>query len=115
MQPRIKHRFLCAGIKSLQTMLLQRLHQDGLRHLQPFIEALEFRSSAILPRQRLRRHRRQRTVEVIDALDQIGGEARNGKVARGLDFSSGALLQVAEVGDGAEVSVLIRVIDGEAG
>lgn len=113
MEPGIKHSLLLNGIESLHTMLLQRLHQDGLRHLQSFVETLEFRSSAILPGQRLRGHRRQCTIQVINALDQICGEARDRKLACGLNFPFCALLKVSEFCYGAEISVLIEVANGK--
>lgn len=45
-------------------------------------------------------------VQVVDGVDEVFGEAGDGEVARGGDFAFRALLQVAEVGDRAEVLVL---------
>jgi hypothetical protein len=48
----------------------------------------------------------QGAVEVVDGLDEVAGESLDGKVFGRGDFALGAVLQVAEVGDGAEVFVL---------
>lgn len=48
----------------------------------------------------------QRAVEVVDGLDEVAGKALERKVLGGLDFALGALLEVAVVGDGAQVLVL---------
>ena len=48
----------------------------------------------------------QRAVEVVDRLDEVAGEALQREVFGGLDLALCALLQVAVVGDGAEVFVL---------
>lgn len=47
-------------------------------------------------------------VEVVDGFDEVGGKALDGELARGFHVAFGALLQVAEAGDGAEVFVLGR-------
>jgi len=54
----------------------------------------------------LGRHDGERAVKVINAVDEVFGEALKGEVFGGLDFALGALLKVAEVGYGAEVFVL---------
>ena len=45
-------------------------------------------------------------VEVVDAFDEVGREAGDGEGAGGVDVPLGAVLEVAEVGYGAEVFVL---------
>jgi hypothetical protein len=44
-------------------------------------------------------HGAEGTVEIVDGLDKVAGEALDGKVLCGLGFALGAFLQVAEVGD----------------
>jgi hypothetical protein len=48
----------------------------------------------------------QGAVQVVDALDEVAGELLQREVFGGLNFALGAVLQVAEVGNGAEVFVL---------
>ena len=74
------------GIEALQAVLLQRADQDAVGHLDTLVQRAE--------------------VLVVDRLDEVTGEALDGKVLGGLGLARGALLQVAEVGDGAEVLVL---------
>ena len=45
-------------------------------------------------------------VEVVDAFDEVGGEAGDGEGAGAVDVAFGAVLKVAEVGYGAKVFVL---------
>jgi len=51
-------------------------------------------------------HGTERVLQVVDASDQVFCEFLEGKVPRGLDLAFCAVLQVAEVCDGAEVFVL---------
>lgn len=91
-------------------MLLQRLHHDPLRHLQPIVKVLQILDLVAEFRVRdgefLGRDGEQGAVEVVDAVDEVFGEAGDGEVAGGADVAFGPLLEVAEVGDGAEVFVL---------
>ena len=45
-------------------------------------------------------------IKGIDGLDEVAGEVLESEVLGGLDLALGALLEVAVVGDGAEVFVL---------
>jgi hypothetical protein len=45
-------------------------------------------------------------IEGIDGLNKVAGEVLESKVLSGLDLALSALLEVAVVGDGAEVFVL---------
>lgn len=96
-----------AGIEAVEPMPLQRGHQDLLRHLEAVDEVGQIR--VLVPRrgQLGRRHGREGPVQVVDAVEQVFGEARDGEVARRGHVALGALLQVAEVGDLAEVFVLL--------
>lgn len=94
-------------------MLLQRLHQDRLGHLQALVQALELLAAAVAivaavcsSRERVGGYGQEGAVEVVDAFDKVAGKSRDGEVPRGLHVALGAVLQVAEVGDGAEVAVL---------
>lgn len=97
-------------IKPLQTMFLHRLHHDPLRHLQPIIQILQilnlvtefcFRDGEFLGGDG-----EESAVEVVDAVDEVFGEAGDGEVAGGGDVAFSPVLEVTEVGDGSEVFVL---------
>lgn len=45
--------------------------------------------------------------EVVDAGEEVAGKLLQGEVPRGLDFALCAVLEIAVVGDGAEVLVLL--------
>jgi hypothetical protein len=91
-------------------MLLQRLHHYPLRHLQPIVQILQILNLVADFRFRdgefLGGDGEEGAVEVVDAVDEVFGEAGDGEVAGGADVAFGAVLEVAEVGDGAEVFVL---------
>jgi hypothetical protein len=93
------------GVEALEAVFLQRANQDAIRHLDAIMQRDQIGVS-ILRLELVRGHGAQRAVEVVDALDEVAGEALDGKVLCGLCFALCALLQVAEVGDGAEVLVL---------
>lgn len=86
-------------------MLFQRLHQYRIRHLQAFVKIHQL-LVAIGASNFLGRDGVERAVEVVDALDEVRGETGDGEGFGGVDVAFGALLEVAEVGDGAEVFVL---------
>lgn len=94
----IRHR----GIEALKTMLLQRVHQDGLGHLQTRVQLVEI----FLGRELLSGNGGESAVEVVDGLGEIGSEALDSEGAGTVDVALCALLEVAEVGDGAEVAIL---------
>lgn len=91
-------------------MLLQRLHHYPLRHLQPIVQILQILDLVADFRFRdgefLGGDGEEGAVEIVDAVDEVFGEAGDGEVAGGADVAFGAVLEVAEVGDGAEVFVL---------
>jgi hypothetical protein len=93
------------GVEALEAVLLERVDEDRVGHLDALVEGAEVR---VLALELLGRDGAEGAVEVVDALDQVAGEALDGKVLCGLCLAGGALLQVAEVGDGAEVLVLQR-------
>lgn len=110
---------LVAGrVEAFEAVLLERLHQHGLGHLEAVDEVDKVLVGGLSSTrcigasfggrlfERLLRHHGQRAVQVVDAVDKVLGELGNGKVAGRLDLALGALLQVAEVGDRPEVFVL---------
>lgn len=92
-----------AGVEALEAVLLEGAQEDAIRHLDAIVEGDEF---LVLLRELLGGHRADGAVEVVDGLDQVAGEALQSKVLGGLDLALGALLEVAVVGDAAEVLVL---------
>ena len=48
-------------------------------------------------------------VEVVDAFDEVAGEAGDGEGAGAVDVAFGAVLEVSEIGYGAKVFVLWKV------
>ena len=91
------------GVESLQSVLLERVDENGVRHLDAVVESNEV---GIVRLELLLGDGAKGAVEVVNRLDEIASEALNGKVLCALNFALGALLEVAEVGDGAEVFVL---------
>lgn len=102
---------LGAGIEALQTVLLQGVHEDVLGHLQTSDEVVQG-SVLVSPGSTdlLRGHGQQRAVKVVNALQKVLGEALDGEVTGAVHVALGALLQVTEVGNRAEVFVLERKI-----
>ena len=91
------------GIEALQAVLLQRADQDAVGHLDTLVQGAQVLVVAL---ELLGGDGGEGAVEVVDRLDEVTGEALDGKVLGGLDLAFGAFLEVAEVGDGAEVLVL---------
>lgn len=85
-------------------MLGERLEQDALGHLEAVVEVDEVLVDGGV--ELVGGHGGEGAVEVIDALDEVLGELLDGKVAGRLDLARGAVLEVAEVGDGAQALVL---------
>lgn len=86
-------------------MLLECLHQYRLRHFQSIIQVRQIFVAFSLP-QLFWRYSAKGSVKVIDAFDQVLGEAGNGEVAGGLNVALCAFLKVAEVCNGAQIFVL---------
>lgn len=99
-------------IEALETVLGKGLHEDGLGHLEALVEVGEVLEVLGLVGgiELLDGDGGERAVEVVDAVDEVLGEALDGEVARGLDLALGAVLEVAEVGDGSETLVLHAIM-----
>lgn len=98
-----------AGVEALEAVLLQGVHQDVLSHLeavdqvQQVLVGLGSRGAELVGR-----HGEQCAVEVVDALQQVHRETLDGKVAGAVHVALGALLEVEEVGHGADIFVLLH-------
>ena len=99
---------LLARVESLQTVLLKGVHENVLGHLEASNELKELLVLFSLGGIELfRGYSQQRTVEVVNALQEILGEALDGKVTGIVHVALGTLLEVAELGNRAEIFVLI--------
>jgi hypothetical protein len=87
---------LGAGIESLEAVLLECVHEDGLGHLKSRVEVQEILVAAV---KLLLGHHRKGTIEVVNAVQQVSGEALEGKVLGCANLTLGLLLQVAVLGD----------------
>jgi len=85
-----------AGVESLQAVLLQRVDEDGVGHLDAVVQGNEV---GVIALELLFWHGAKGAVKVVDGFYEVAGEALDGEVFSGLDFALGALLEVAEVGD----------------
>lgn len=96
------------GVETLQSMLLERVDENGVGHPDAVVESDEV---GVVRLELVLGDGAKGAVEVVDRLYEIASEALNGKVFCALDFALGALLEVAEVGDGTEVFVLLCVVN----
>lgn len=96
MQIRVKLFSVLARVESFKSMLFERLHQYCLRHLQPVVQIRQLFVTITLP-QLLCGYGAEGSVKVINAFDQVLGEAGDGEVAGGLNVTLRAFLKIAEV------------------
>lgn len=82
------------GIESLQAVLLERVDENGVSHLDAVVQGNQI---GVVRLELLLGHGAEGAVKVVDRLDEIAGEALDGKVLCALDFALSALLEVAEV------------------
>jgi hypothetical protein len=96
------------GLQSLQAVLGQCLNKDVLSHLETLVEVGELLEilAFVLSLELLWGDGGQGAVEVVDAVDEVLCELLDGEVAGGFDLTCCAVLEVAEVGDGAKAFVL---------
>jgi hypothetical protein len=96
------------GVDALEAVLGEGLDELGLGHLEALVQVGEVLQVLRLLGgvELLGGDAGEGVVEDVDALDEVLGEALDGKVAGRLDLALSAVLQVAEVGDGAEALIL---------
>jgi hypothetical protein len=87
-------------------VFLERGDQDAVGHFDAIVQRDQIRVA--VGGEFLWRNGAQSAIQVVDGLDEVAGEALDGEVFCGCDFALCAVLQVTEVGDGAEIFVLIR-------
>lgn len=95
-------------LQAFQAVLGKRLNEDALGHLEALVEVSELLEvlALLFSLELVRGDGGEGAVKVVDAVDEVLGELLDGKVAGGLDLTCGAVLEVAEVGDGAEAFIL---------
>jgi hypothetical protein len=87
---------LGAGIESLEAVLLECVHKNGLGHPEARVEVREVLVAAV---KLLLGYNRKGTVKVVNAVQQVSGETLEGKVLGCANLTLGLLLQVAVLGD----------------
>jgi hypothetical protein len=97
---------LGAGVKTLQSMLLEGIHENVIGHFEAVVQCYKV---GIFGCEFFGRNGGEGTVEVVDAFYEVAGEALEGEVFGGLDLALCPLLEVAVVGDGAEVFILVYI------
>lgn len=100
--------FLALGVKTLEAVLLKGVHEDILGHLKTLVQVGEILQvlRSVLSVELILGNHSKGAVEVVDAVDEVLGELLDGEILSGLDLTSGALLKVTEVGNGAQALVL---------
>lgn len=94
-------------VESLNTVLLERAHEDSLGHLQTGNKIQQVLVGLSLGATELvLRHGKQGTVEVVNALEQVNGELLDGEAAGLFHVTLCALLEVEEVRDRTDIFVL---------
>lgn len=100
---------LALGAETLEAVLLKGVHEDVLGHLETLVQVGEILDAlrSVLDLELLLGNHSKSSVEVVNAVDEVLGELLDGEIFGGFDLTGGALLQVAEVGDGAQALVLL--------
>ena len=104
----VRVELLAGGVETLQAVLLEGVHEDVLGHLEALVQLNDVLELIVLlgRLKPLLGDHGESAVEVVDALDQVLGEALDGELAGVLDLALGPVLEVAEVCDGAQAFVL---------
>jgi hypothetical protein len=89
-------------------MLFQRCHKNSLSHCQAGVQIHKILITVV---ELIGRYGSKRAVQIVDAFDEVFGEALDGEVFGGLDFALGLFLKVAVFGYLADVAVLRVVIN----
>jgi hypothetical protein len=87
---------LSAWVESLEAVLLKCVHEDSLGHLETRVKVQKVLVATV---ELLLGHNRKGTIEVVNAVEQVSGEALEGKVLGRANLTLGLLLQVAVLGD----------------
>ena len=99
------------GVEPLHSVLFQCRHQNLFRHLEACKKVHEvlvgFAGLGVIRVESFRGYSGQGAVEVVDGFNQIDGKSLDGEILRGCDVACCPILEVAEVGDGPEVLVLV--------
>ena len=101
-------KFLADGVDAGEAVLGKGLHENRLRHLETLVEVGQLLEVVVLlgDVKLFLRDSAEGAVEVIDGLDEILCEGLDGEFASRLDLALGAVLEIAEVGDGTKALVL---------
>lgn len=98
------------GVDLLDAVLGEGLHEDGLGHLEALVEGgevgLVLGAVAGDGLEGLGGDVAEGAVEVVDGVEEVGGELLDGEGAGGLLVAGAAVLERAELGEEAEVLVL---------
>jgi hypothetical protein len=99
---------LALGAEALEAVLLEGVHENILSHLEALIQVGEILKvlGSVLSIELLLGNHPKGAVEVVHAVDKVLCELLDCKVFRRLDLTGGSLLEVAEIGDGAQALVL---------
>jgi hypothetical protein len=99
----VKFLAVLGGVEALEAVLLEGGNEDALSHLQAVVKR-----DQVLVRidELVFGHRGESAVKVVDGIDEVACEALQGEIFCGLDLALCALLEIAEIGDGAEILVL---------
>jgi hypothetical protein len=94
-------------VKSLHTVSLEGLHEDGLGHFETVVQVVEVLVAGL---EFVRWNISEGAVEVVNAVHKVFCEALNGKVLRCLHFALSLVLEVAEIGNAVLKFILSRVL-----
>lgn len=86
---------LLTWIKSLQTMFLQCIDQNAVRHFNSIVQSNEV---CVVAFELFCWNGAESAVEIVDGFNEVAGETLDRKVFCCFCFAGGAFLQVAEVG-----------------
>lgn len=98
---------LGTGVESLETVLLEGVHEDGLGHLEARVEVCEVLVAAI---ELLLGYNGKGAIEVVNAVEQVSGETLESEIFGCANLALGLFLQVAVLGDLALPLVLQSIV-----
>lgn len=95
-----------AWVEALEAVLLQCVDQDAVCHLNTIVQRNQV---GVIALELLWCHSAERAIQVVYRLYKVPGEALDGEVFSSLGLTLCAFLEVAKVGNGAEVLVLQKI------